>query len=241
MSELNLFFQTMRAFLLGRINADMVETTLGTSPSGTQRLVFYRTLVRNDHHGFMEKLFGFTQDALKERFSDYVDRFLTEHPPSHWEPNQIGERFPDWLRGQSDLLGIAPWIAELAQYEWFEFVVYTDPSPDYPTARGLTLNPTMRALRFEFDVPGWVAAGRPTSDINTGPPKRDLILLIYRDPRTLQCKFLETTPWTHLIVASLENGENPFDAATMAGCDLGAANQAVGALVHAGLLFNDPI
>lgn len=228
----------MRAFLVGQIPIDTVESQLGPSSSGSRRFAFYRTLVRNDHHGFMEKLYGFTQDVLQDHFSGCVSRYLTAHPPDHWEPNQTGARFPEWLRHDSEAILIAPWIGDLAQYEWFEFVVYTDPTPDNPVESGLSLNSTMRALKFEFDVPGWITSGRPLAEPNPGPARRDLILLMYRDSRTLQCKFLEATPWTQLIVTSLENGDDPLRVATAAGADAETATQAILELTRVGLLHN---
>jgi hypothetical protein len=238
MSDLQTFFDEMRPFLLGARELDEVESALGESPSGSERMAFYPGLVAWGHANFVEKLYPMTLARLGEdRSDDLIEIYGEEHPPNHWEPNQVGARFPAFLESRPD---VDDWIAELARYEWFEFVVYLDRNPTTPPPDGkLIVNPTLHALPFRHDVPAWVASEACDNPESTPPEIREHFLVIYRQPETHSCRFMEVTPWIQIVVTALEADRNPVEAAMEAGAPPDQAREVIADLRARGLLLGD--
>jgi len=238
MSDLQTFFDAMRPFLMGSTECAEVEETLGESPSGSERFAFYPGLVAWGHSAFVEKLYPMTLARLGEdRSDDLIDLYGETHPPDHWEPNQVGARFPEFLEAQPD---VPAWIAELARYEWFEFAVYLDRSETAAPSDGrLIVNPTLHALPFSHDVPAWVASGASDTPDSMPPEAKEHFLVIYRHPGSHMCRFMEVTPWIQIVVTALEADRDPVEVAVEAGAPPDQAREVVADLRERGLLLGD--
>ncbi|GMV38464.1 MAG: hypothetical protein AMXMBFR64_01800 [Myxococcales bacterium] len=215
MTSLPGWFATMMGLLEGRTDAAAVEAVLGPSPSGTTRLQYYRTLVSNDWTGLLDAVYPYTRALMAPAQWDAVcRRFLAEHPPNHWELNRLGARLPEWLASQADA---TPCLADVAAVEWLELEVTLHPAPDVlPWEAGpVVLNPTVDVRQLRWDVPGWLASGRP----HGGLTERPTLCIAWRDPRTLRCRLTEGTAAILFVVQAVHQAVPPLDAARGHGVD----------------------
>lgn len=246
MSTLPAFFDAMRPFLLGQTDVERVEASCGPSPSGSARLAFYRRLVRDDHTGVLDKLYPFTRRRVSEAdWRRLGDAYLVDHVPDHWEMNRLGAMFPAWLAERLGHSGkkleagerLPPYLAELAEYEWTEFSTYTHPAPDPTPHAGdgpFALNPTADVRQLRFDVPRWVADGMP----GEGPERRATLVVVFRDPRTQRCRFIDGTPATLFVVQSVHHGLDPREAAREHGLEPETVGALAADLADRGLLVS---
>lgn len=226
----------------GNLSAREFLNVSGESPSPEHRFALYAQIVRNNHLSIVNKVYAFCRASVEGplrastwKWDDMVSAYLRDCPPGHWEPNQVAAEFADWLQARAGTE--APWLWELAQYEWAEFATYTAPDTldeDQSSAAGWSLEPTVNALACQFGIGEWVKAKGYDSD---RPPEADEhVLLVFRDARTLQCRFLRATPWTTLAILSLESGDDPMAAAIGQGVSEERARQALSELAEIGLL-----
>ncbi len=101
MSELQHFFDEIVPFLRGEIDEAELEKRLGPSASGSRRLAFYRVLMQRDVALILRQLFPATR-ALISRVKpglwvSWVEEYTRAHPAHHYEPNQFGAHFPDFV------------------------------------------------------------------------------------------------------------------------------------------------
>ncbi len=231
------FFDAMGALLLGKASVEQVERTLGPSPSGADRLAFYRDLVEWDHRHFLGKVYPRLASLAGSRFEGLCDAYLAACPPSHWEPNRTGEGLAAWLEaGGARAHGLPAWASDLARYEWVLFSVATAPEgddPPRPVHGQLAVRPTFRADVYEWGVAAWVASGAPSQ---RPPERRQHVVVSWRDPDTLLPRLLEATPWTLLVLTAVEKGQDPALAALSLSAPADAAVQVTDDLVARGLL-----
>lgn len=227
------FFSSMRGMLLGQTRASEVEAVCGPSPSGTARLQYYRTLVSNDHTGLLDRVYAFARGwVAPDVWSRLCHGFLAEHPPTHWEINRVGLGFPAWLAAHLD--GLPPWLAEVAEYEWLELDVFLSAAPDLePWREGpVALNPSLDVRQLAWDVPRWIADKRP----EPGPAARPTVLIAWRDPRTLMCRFVEGTADVMFVVQAIHQGGDPVAVAQAHGLDPAVVGALMRDLGERGLL-----
>lgn len=212
--SLKRFFGAMRPFLSGERDVGWVEETIGRYPSGTARLDLYRRLVRGNHTRILDKLYPVTKSCLpRATWGRLQAAYLAQHPPRHWELNRAGAALSAWLLervASGDDRELPDWLPELADFEWLDFATYTHPAA--APEDDLALNPTLDARELRYDIARWV--GQPASERDEAPARRDHVLLAYRDPETLQCRFLEAGPLTLFVVQALRQGFDPAQAAT---------------------------
>lgn len=84
--------------------------------------------------------------------------YFEAHPCSSWELNANAEAFPAFLAALPD---VAPWLAQLADLEWWRWTVFSalDEAPE----AGLGLNPAAMLRPYQFDVVGMVVRDEPVS------------------------------------------------------------------------------
>lgn len=158
------FFETMSPFLHGQLSARDAEARLGPSPSGTDRLAFYAVLARRDVASVLRQLFPVTRAACgRDTWNGIEIAYLASHRSTHWEPNRFGQAFADFLADRRAHDGaLAPWIEELADYEWTRFEVAT------------SLEPEAHVRLYDHDVR---AVHQGTSAV---PHARPTVLLVHR-------------------------------------------------------------
>jgi hypothetical protein len=132
--SLEAFFATMKPLLRGEISAEEVQTRLGASDSGTEALAFYRVLVQRNMFKAMREIFP-SLPPLVERdrpgaWAELVAAFLCDHPPTHFDPNHIGEPFAAWLQARRAGDPAQPELfEELADFHWIQWLAATSPEP----------------------------------------------------------------------------------------------------------------
>jgi hypothetical protein len=190
------------------------------------RLELYRSLVRGCLWGALESTYPLTQGQLEAFDGDLWRKlcldFVREVASQPWDLNGwVVELAPyvrtHWLSRHPEL---PAWLGELAEYERAELEVYLAPSPAPDPESSVAgfdpqilrahevrtprVNPTAQLLAFEHDIAGWV---RADADEGSSPVPSPTFTLAYRDPETLQCRFLNLTPVTARVVEALADGQ----------------------------------
>ncbi len=191
--QLREFFEGMTDLLLFRQGVSSVEAHVGSSASGTQRLDFYRILAERSRLLLLRQLFPTLRHAtlqLQEQDPEHISwrrlalAYVATHPPTHYDPNRLGEGLSDYLH---ELQGAHPFLEELADFEYCLWAVGV--SPHLPSAQDPGLNRTLFVRLYEHDLPSYVAQvrdDRPATitahpvhvlihrDLNTGRPSHFL-------------------------------------------------------------------
>ena len=101
--SLERFFKAIAPMLEGQAPAQSVVDTLGPSPSGTENLGFYGTLVERNHFKILADVFPVVRALffreLPGRWAALVRAYRRKHPADHWDPNRFGAHFSEYLRG----------------------------------------------------------------------------------------------------------------------------------------------
>jgi hypothetical protein len=226
--ELAGFFEAMVPFLRGTHTAQQVEAELGASPSGTTRLAFYRTLIVRDVASILHALFPITRAALRANapglWGTWVAAYEAEHPAQHYEPNEFGRHFPDFVRVRAASDDGAPrYLHELSDYEWTCHAV--------GVAISLAPEDTELVIRhYDHDIPALVNGFTAARWVEpqTGP----VVVTVYPDPTTRYARVYRPTANDLLAIArrfgSVARSEVSVDALA-----LDAAEQA---LIERGVL-----
>ncbi|MBA4049877.1 MAG: hypothetical protein C0508_10050 [Cyanobacteria bacterium PR.023] len=84
----------------------------------------YGRLMRYGWHDTMSAIYPACETLLKEQWRALVERYLKVCPPSHFNLNQIGKQFSNYLIAfEEAIVKDYPFIAQLADYEWLELEV----------------------------------------------------------------------------------------------------------------------
>ncbi len=198
-AELSQFFDTFSQMLLLRSDGAGVERSLGASPSGTQRVDFYRILARRTRFLFMHDVYPVVHHTADQRgpgaWSQLVLAYVDAHPPQHSDPNRLGEHLSDFIAAQTDL---PEYFEELADYEFQRWAVGV--SGFAADGAEIGLGERLVVRQYAHDIPRFVTAfheGKPLE----APEARPTAVLIYRDPKTLNSSYFLPTPLGLVAVA----------------------------------------
>ncbi|MGE0325064.1 MAG: hypothetical protein AB7K71_38640 [Polyangiaceae bacterium] len=188
--ELQQFFAGMSDLLLFRQSVTDLEAQVGLSASGTQRLDFYRILAERSRLLLLRQLFPVLRHAtqqLAEQSQAVGERTITwrelmlgyvaTHPPTHYDPNRLGEGLADYLHG---LEGAHPFLEELADFEYCLWAVGV--SPHEPTAQDPGLDRTLFVRLYDHDLANYVARVREGTPAQISHQQTHV--LIHRDLHT---------------------------------------------------------
>ena len=158
--------------LLAETTAESVEAALGTSPSGTKRLDFYRRSAIRDRQSVLARLFPATRAASGRvdaaLWRTLVDAYLTVARSTHWDPNRIGEDFSDFLAARRVADATLPaFLEELADYEATRYAITRSP------AGALEVRQYMHDVR-DFHLRGATDPNEPL------PPARATVIVVHR-------------------------------------------------------------
>jgi hypothetical protein len=204
-TSLSEFFDAVVPMLRGETSSAEFEARVGSSRSGSRRVSFYRTLMRRNVRLLLGALYPHTRRAAlgesPELWSNLVDRFDASHPASHWDVNEFGRPFPDFL-GELARAGEVPaCLEELADYEWICFAVGVEPDEN---VRGLGLDRTLYVREYDHDVPSFVKKEE------TGLPRAgSSVVIVYRSPEDKRARFLRPTPVELCVIARRQGTEPP--------------------------------
>src|SRR5262249_9082156 len=90
-----------------------------------------------------------------EKWKPLEERFFAVHPCRHWELNANAEPFLVFLgehvaSGEEPVL--PPWLPELCDFEWNQFVAYSTDVEVPTSVEGPELNPTVVLKEYRFSV-----------------------------------------------------------------------------------------
>ena len=165
-----------------------------------------------------------------------VEAYFQAYPMSHAELYENGAHLPAFLGQRAEALGLPPFAAALADFEWWEWVTRSaqdDPRDQRPDEGPLRLASTVEVRPYAWDLTAWMddasEADRPEA-----PEARPVYVLFWRDadldPRREEASLLEL----RLLKAMLDG-----DPAAPAGVDAAEWRETFLDLRAAGILLGD--
>lgn len=125
----------------------------------------YGRLLRYGWHDTMSALYPVCETLLKDQWQATVDRYINVCPPSHFNLNQMGKQFPNYLISfEESIVNQYPFIAQLADYEWLELevlehsaIVSREPwqsldAPEQFEALRPIINPTLQLRSYDYGI-----------------------------------------------------------------------------------------
>lgn len=190
----------------------------------------YASLLNIGHKDLMVNVFPGCAKLIGDKWPEVVDHYLEQYPPNHYNLNRSAERFSEYLSRFGDrYLRKYPFIAELADYEWLELELlehrgqiktYTNApltSPaDFESLRPV-VNPVLAVRRYRFPIPTIVDHLEDDCCLPKDVAPKPATVLVYRDPQSHACRFLEVGEMTAKIVqATLANSLSYKELAALA-------------------------
>ena len=199
------FFTTIEPFLLGEAAyAGTARALYGDAASvagrslDAQRLAIYGRFCQNHREEALERVFSGCRAVLRRRGDAVWQRVLREyfraHPMQHFELNQNGAAFPQFLAAQlatrSPALArdrLPAYLPELADFEWWQWLVFiapddaadldgayagrdADPGDEAPGGSGpLRLSSTVDLRPYRHDLVDWLRALSERSSATAAP------------------------------------------------------------------------
>ena len=192
---------------------------------------FYAVLFERNRFKILREMFPSvrrlalaTDEAL---WPTLVREYSADHPPCDRDPNRFGASFPAWLGRRARTVGDAPeLLEELADYHLacHQVAVASDLPGD-----GFERRLLVRAYRW--NVPELVAA-LAGADVPPRPPRRDTLVVVYRDERSRAARCFFPTP---LGLVALARRQGTCVPAALQASDA-AIDAAEAGLIEAGVL-----
>jgi uncharacterized protein len=160
----------------------------------------YSELLFNNLCGFINACFPVARSMMTEQAWRTLSRqFFRDHSSHTPYFSQIPEQFVLFVANQVQRLRVPAWMPDLLHYEWVELEVDTALGElEVNASRMLTLNPSVRNLRYEWPVHKISPDFRPKAQQAT-------FLLVYRNREFKVC-FLEinevTAALLHILAES---------------------------------------
>ncbi len=234
--SLRAFFDSMGAYLArpGTTSLDALYARHPGWDAPRERVSLYGDFVLGHVRGALEKVFPLTRDAVgPEAWGALVRDFTSTRPARHHELNHLCEGFPAFLADVSAPLGLAPFAAPLARFEWTDFAVYAaeDASPT-PVER-LTANPTLAVLEHDFHLCAYVRARGAAA----APALGAELALLWRHPVRLKTYFMAATPQALLVLKMAVEGLSLSDVVSATGMPHAELRATVTRHAREGLVF----
>ena len=175
-----------------------------------------------------------------EAWSRLVERYFVAHPMHHFEINQNGEFFPEFLATTlaAEPEALPPFIAELADFEWWEWLVIIAPDAesDQPADAGpLRLSSTVDLRPYHYDFVGWLDA--EPEERSAVPEPGEHIVFFWRD-RTLRGRRDRALPIELVVVKAILEGMRIDDGlAAQIGVDFAELSETLADLHAAGIVL----
>jgi hypothetical protein len=234
------FFSVIAPYLAGR--ADLARTAAALGDVDARRLAIYGRFCAIHRHEILEKIYLHCRDVLGARWEEVVAAYFAAHPARDWELNANAEPFVEFARAR--IADAPPWLGDLADLEWWEWAVWVAPSRAEPTrgaapaaaprAARLAVAPGVAIRAYAYDVVAWAdapAAARPAA-----PPRRDHLVVFWRDPDGLAVRRAEAQPIELIALKAALEGLTVAAAATASGVAPAELAATVRDLVAAGIL-----
>jgi hypothetical protein len=218
--SLRRFYEDIGPYLLGtQGHAETVERLYGAEATSShrndaERLSIYGRFCRLQRHEAVDFLFAHCRATVVERqgeesWAELVHRYFLAHPMHHFEINRNGEYLPGFLAGLAATGEVAPFLGELADLEWWEWLVETAPDPSLPPpAHTRQLHPLVELRSYHYDLVGWLDDDERRS---AAPRTEDHFVLFWRDKKLRGRR--EPASHRELMVIKAVVEKIPLDAA----------------------------
>ena len=197
MTTLAQFHEGASAFLKGETSAEQFSGSVGASPSGLDRVRFYRTLMKRNVALILGQLHAATRTAA-ERYrpglwTELTYDYVRVHPPDHYDPGRFGQHFSAFLSARRlDGADFPAYLEEVADYQWCGYAAGV--ATTTPTRDDIGLERTLFVRQYDHEVPAFVRAVVSDSQPPARPKLGQTTVLIYRHPETLRAKVYYPSP-----------------------------------------------
>lgn len=171
------------------------------------RIALYRELFRNTIESLLASNFPVIRKTLDDAEWDaLVDAFHREHRCTTPLFTELAQEFIGWLVGSPSRH--APWLPEMAHYEWMELRAQIDEAPlpphdaDGDVLQGIpVLSPQAWPLAYAWPVDRIGPSHQPASI-----PSAPTLLLVRRDP-AMQVHFAALSPLAFRLLQLIQDNE----------------------------------
>lgn len=182
------FFEIASPFLKGKADKQKTAQALFGPDAGAGRdargLSIYRDLALGVA---LRAVFPHVESVIVERIGKTGWDALAQHyfeiyPARHFELNMNGAHFPEYLQKYSTRADLPAWLAELADFEWWEWQTLTapdDPADAMPEEGMLRLGATVELRPYTHDLIEWCAGANPKKI----PEAQTAVTIFWRDAR----------------------------------------------------------
>jgi hypothetical protein len=170
---------------LSRFQSEWIKALWDATSTKPKSEVFshlYVAFWKNLNEAFQEVFPEVNRRAGPTRMAAILKDFGGEVVCSDWEIYECMRYLPAYLRNRARRDRSELWIPALADFEWSQFNAIYHPAVDFtgdPSGKTIHLNPTVQAVRFEYDIPGWLETRAEL------PPLDKKMYFIYRDPNAV--------------------------------------------------------
>ncbi len=182
-------------------------------PAGIEarRLQIYRDLFYNNIESFLANAFPVMRTLLDDaHWHPLVRRFYANHPCHDPQLHGVARAFVDYLGASGETL--APWLPELAHYEWVELALAVDPAeltPQLADPNGDLLDDVPRVSPLAWPLAyAWPVHRIGPSYQPTQVPAPPTCLVVYRT-RGDEVRFMEVNPVTLQLLTLLDSDTPP--------------------------------
>jgi hypothetical protein len=185
------------------------------------RFVIYAQVLQVKHYETMAMTFPLTEKLLGDDWDDVVEDYRDAYPPSSYRSNRAGEFFRRYIESQLDpkLKERFPYLPELVDYEFAEseMIDFDDSEFQYDSdecklqsAEEFTgfkplVNPAIVVRRYEYPILAIAEKLEEDSDeLPENVKAEPSNLLIYRDPRDNEVRFLSVGDVAAAIIESAQ-------------------------------------
>jgi len=181
----------------------------------------YSSLIELGRVDLMSSIFPVLKELVGKPFKSLVLDYFEQLPPNHYNLNQSASRFADYLLTVDKLVARYPFISELADYEWIELAVLEDDSqnlercsahsmlesvsdPERFAALKPVLNCAFIARRYKYAIPRLMQQIKDEEKMPRRFKPEPTCVVVYRDPDTLDARFLEVGEVSLLLLETLK-------------------------------------
>jgi len=166
----------------------------------------YSSLIEIGRFDLMSSIYPITKELLGKQFRSLVCDYFETIPSDHFNLNQSARQFSQYLSTCQKLISRYPFLSELADYEWIELAVLEDSAADVPVQQNLdsdAIDPASFAAtvpiivgalalrRYAYNIPALIESIEEGSKIARSLKKQSAYVIVYRDPVSLEARFLE--------------------------------------------------
>ena len=251
--KLSEFYDRIAPFLLGELAHDQVVPALwGSAPPqpDAARLRLYGRFCQTHRAEALDGLFTACRRVVvghagEAAWTALIEAYFHAHPMHHFELNRNAEHFADFLAADSASAARWPFLAALADLEWWEWQVMSaldDPGDADPDTGALRLGSTVELRPYDWDLLRWldeapeVAETEPPADPEPAPT----VVLFWRD-RDLDGRREGVTPLELLVIKAVVESLPLDDAlAVRLAVPLATLTETAVDLHAAGVILGDP-